>query len=248
MRRTAARHGPAHRPCGALAGACAAEPPASLPFVSRAFATNFSSEPGGGPPIEGGSAAGSYLAGRFALESGDMRRPPRAWTGRWRPIPRISTCAARCSCSGSPAASSSARWRPRPPGRERRRRGRAVLLLALDRVRAGKHAQARDLLERVSERGATGLVQPMLLAWAAFGAGDAQGGAGQDRRRRARSSRSICSAATIAPLMLGLSRRPADAAPLLEGEAGRPGGAPLRITRAWPRSAWTGRPRRCCSR
>ena len=48
----------------------------------------------------------------------------------------------------------------------------AVLFVALDHARRGEDAQARDLLAKLGQDGLTGTVQPILLAWAQFGAGE----------------------------------------------------------------------------
>jgi tetratricopeptide (TPR) repeat protein len=213
-------------------GACAAEPPASLPFVSRAFATNFSSEPGGGPPIEGGSAAGSYLVGRFAIESGDYVAAAESLDRALAADPenldlrRQVFLLRLANGDDERALAAAASLVEIDAGADE-----PLLLLALDRVRAGKHAQARDLLQRVSERGATGLVLPVLDAWAAFGAGDVKGALAKIGGESSEQPLYLLRRYHRA-LMLELSRRPAEAAPLLEGEAGRPGGAPLRITQS----------------
>ena len=121
--------------------------------MSRAFATNFSSELGGGPPIEGGSAAGSYLVGRFAIESGDYAAAAESLDRALAADPenldlrRQVFLLRLANGDDERALAAAASLVEIDAGADE-----PLLLLALDRVRAGKHAQARDLLERVSER------------------------------------------------------------------------------------------------
>ena len=172
--------------------------PASLPFVSRAFATNFSSEPGGGPPIEGGSAAGSYLVGRFMIESGDYAAAAESLDRALAADPenldlrRQVFLLRLANGDDERALAAAASLVEIDAGADE-----PLLLLALDRVRA-KHAQARDLLERVSER--------VPRAWSCRCSTPGPRSVPATSRvrwprsaGRAWSSRSICSAATIAP-------------------------------------------------
>lgn len=212
--------------------ACAAEPRPSLPFLSRALETNFSPNPAGGAPIEGGSASGSYLVGRFAIESGDYAEAAESLDRALAADPenvdlrRQVFLLRLANGDDERALAAAASLVEIDAGADE-----PLMLLALDRARAGQHAAARDLLQRVSERGATGLVQPVLEAWAIFGTGQVEqalreiGGESAEQplyllRRYHRA------------LMLALARRPAQAAPLLEAEAKRPGGPPLRITQS----------------
>jgi tetratricopeptide (TPR) repeat protein len=229
-------------------GACAGESglggagPGPLRMLSRALDTNLSllDPPPGGPLIEGGSASGSYLAGRFALESGEYARaaddldralaadPENLELRRQVFLLRLASgdFAPAVAAAGAIVEIDGSADEP-------------LLLLALDRARAGDFAAARELLQRIGERGAVGLVTPILDAWAAFGAGAVgealarlgDGGGGDDQgldllRRYHRA------------LMLDLAGRPAEALALLEG-AGRPppdgapapaAARPLRIT------------------
>ena len=134
-------------------------------------------------------------------------------------------------------------------GRDRRRhrRGRSCSWPSTACAR-GKHAQARDLLERLGERRHAGPVQPMLLAWAAFGAGDVKRGAGQDRLADARTQPASTGCARYHRAADAGARRAAGARASTALKArpfararGRPG---ARHPDAWPSSAGRGRPRR----
>ena len=87
----------------------------------------------------------------------------------------------------------------------------------------GENAQARDLLAKLSQDGLTGTVQPILLAWAQFGAGEHRPAWQRWRDRTPRAGFDRLRAYHRA-VMLGLDGRPRD------------GLEPcMRLSRIWPR-------------
>jgi tetratricopeptide (TPR) repeat protein len=211
-------------------GACAQERTPPSRTLAQALEANLNPGPGGGPVLDGGSAAGDYLVGEFALGAGDYRAAAdsldRALAADPQDIElRRQVFLLRLADGDYDRAVATAKSlvEADPNADE------PLLLLAADRARAGQWAAAHDLLQKVSGRGAVGLVAPVLDAWARFGAGNVDAALarlgsqgpdqGLDLLRRYHHA-----------LMLELAHRPAEALPLLADVEKRPGGLPLRIT------------------
>jgi tetratricopeptide (TPR) repeat protein len=121
----------------------------------------------------GETAAGSYLAGRYALETGDMRAAAdnfeRALVADPDDIDLRRQVFALLLGSGEfeRAVVVGRQLVELDPESDE-----ALLLLALDEARRGDHRGAVRLLESAGTAGLVGTVQPVLLAWARFGAGE----------------------------------------------------------------------------
>jgi tetratricopeptide (TPR) repeat protein len=118
------------------------------------------------------SAAASYLVGRAALESGDMRRAAQSFERALLADPdnlelRRQVFALLVASGEFEQAVAVARDLT---GTDHGAQD-ATLFLALDDVRRGDFAAAVEKLEAVGGSGLAGTVQPILLAWARFGAG-----------------------------------------------------------------------------
>lgn len=204
--------------------------------IGRAIAASLDPDAGDGPPIEGGSPSGSYLAGRFALDAGEYGQAAEGFDRALAADPgnrelRRQVFLLRLAGGDTDRAVAAAAALVEIDAEA----DEALLLLALDKARAGEHAAARELLGRVGERGALGLVLPVLDAWAAFGAGEVDaalarlgggsdtGGTGQGLDLLRLYHRA---------LMLDMAGRPAEALALLSGRPARDvgdGSDPLRI-------------------
>ncbi len=211
-------------------GACAQEQAAPSHLLARALEANLTPGPGGGPAMDGGSAAGDYLVGRFALGAGDYRaaadsldRALAADPGDLELRRQVFLLRLADGEYDRAVAAAQSLVEADPNADE------PLLLLAVDRARTGQWTAAHDLFQKAGDHGAVGLVVPVLDAWALFGAGDrdaalarlgAQGSdQGLDVLRRYHRA-----------LMLDLAGRPAEALPLLADLAARPAGTPLRVT------------------
>ena len=124
-------------------------------------------------PAEAGNAAGNYLAGRAALEAGDLKGAAddleRALAAAPDNVDLRRQVFELLLASGELE-------RAVTTARELDERGAGtdavVLVLALDAVRDGRNDTAVALFERLGTANMAGPVQPMLLAWARFAAGD----------------------------------------------------------------------------
>lgn len=178
------------------------------------------------------TAAASYLIGRFALESGDLRRAAQSLERALLTDP--DNVELRRQVFGLLVAGG-AFERAIEVGRELAQADRgaqdALLLLALADARRGDYAGAGRQLEEVGGSGLAGTVQPILLAWSRFGAGqreqalaalgDADPRGGLDRLR-----------AYHRAMMLGLAGKPREGLAALRASFPEPGSAPVRLVRA----------------
>lgn len=119
------------------------------------------------------SPSGSYLAGRFALDQGDVATAAARLGEALAADPDnlelrrqvfVLKLASGRFDEAIPAARELVELDPSAD--------EAVLLLALDRVRAGRLAEARAMLGRLGNRGITGVVTPTVRAWVRFAEGD----------------------------------------------------------------------------
>lgn len=119
------------------------------------------------------TAAGSYLAGRAAIDAGDLRTAAEEYEHALAADPddielRRQVFALLLASGEFDRALAAAQSLAEVDGGS----DEAVLFVALDHARRGENGQARDLLDKVGQEGLTGTVQPILLAWAQFGAGE----------------------------------------------------------------------------
>jgi tetratricopeptide (TPR) repeat protein len=210
--------------------ACAGETVRPAQLLSRAFDTNLSLNAAGGPPIAGNSTAGSYLVGRFALETGDYREAADQLDRALAADPgnvelRRQIFLLRLASGDYPQALAAAKALVEVETDS----DEALLLLALERIRAQDYRHARDLLQKVSDRGAAGLVTPVIDAWAAYGSGDAEAGLTRLGTSTAEQGLDLLRRYHRA-LMLTLAGRAAEALTVLEGlEEGSALPPPLRV-------------------
>ena len=180
----------------------------------------------------GETAAGSYLAGQAALTAGDLRTAATDYQQALAADPGNLELRrqvfALLLASGEYA-------RALPAARELAQAdpdaAEPMLFLALDHARNGEDARAAELLAKLGKDGLIGTVQPILLAWARFGAGDrAQALAaladpdprvGLDRLRDYHRA-----------VMLGLDGRPREGLALLQAAFPDLANAPVRVIRA----------------
>ena len=123
-------------------------------------------------PSDGETATGSYLAGRAALDAGDLRGAAQGFEAALAAAPdnlelRRQVFALLLSSGELDRAVEAAR--------DLSQRGaapdEAVLLLGLDAARRGADAEALRLLEGLGRGNIAGPVQPILVAWARFASG-----------------------------------------------------------------------------
>lgn len=125
------------------------------------------------PAAPAETAAGSYLAGRAAIDAGDLRTAAEEYERALAADPddvelqRQVFALLLASGEFDRALTAAQSLAEADTGSDE-----AVLFLALDHARRGEDGQARDLLSKVGQEGLTGTVQPILLAWAQFGAGE----------------------------------------------------------------------------
>lgn len=182
---------------------------------------------------EGGeTAAGSYLAGRFALEGGDYREAARNFERALAAEPddvelRRQVLALLVAGGDFPAALEAAAGLVAidPAADE------AGLLLALEAVRRGDHAAAAARLDSLSGAGLVGTVRPILLAWARHGAGDHAGAMAALNSPEARGGLDRLHAYHRA-VMLGLAGEPKAGLAVLRTTFGELASAPPRVVRA----------------
>jgi tetratricopeptide (TPR) repeat protein len=121
---------------------------------------------------EAGNSAGSYLAGRAALDAGDLRRAADDFEAALAVAPENADLRRQVF---ELLLATGEFDRAVPAARRLDQNGtatdQAVLLLALDAARKGQHQEAVVLLERLGSANIAGPVQPMLLAWARFAGG-----------------------------------------------------------------------------
>jgi tetratricopeptide (TPR) repeat protein len=124
-------------------------------------------------PSEVGNAAGSYLAGRAALEAGDLKTAADDLEQALALAPdnvdlRRQVFELLLASGELERAVEAARALDESGAGT----DAVVLVLALDAVRDGRDDTAVALFERLGTANMAGPVQPMLLAWARFAAGD----------------------------------------------------------------------------
>ena len=202
-------------PLGACAGEKAGGP---APAVVTAEAVDDDPNP-----------AGAYLAGYFALETGDLDAAARNLTTALAADPdnvelRRQIFLLRLAAGDDAAAVQGARALTRIAGRA----DEAELVLGLDRARAADWAAARKRFAQVGRQGVVALPLPVLVAWATFAAGDKDaaiaGLATPD------DSEGIAVLKTYhRAVMLGLVGRQREAIDILRGQAGDRSSAPLRV-------------------
>ena len=123
-------------------------------------------------PSDGETATGSYLAGRAALDAGDLRGAAQGFEAALAAAPdnlelRRQVFALLLSSGELDRALEAARdlsQRDAAPDE-------AVLLLGLDAAKRGADAEALRLLEGLGRGNIAGPVQPILVAWARFASG-----------------------------------------------------------------------------
>lgn len=119
-----------------------------------------------------GNAAGNYLAGRAALDAGDLRSAAEDFEAALAASPdnadlRRQVFELQFASGEFERALATARQLDQSGGAS----DEAVLLLALDATRRGQHQDAVALFERLGMANIAGPVQPLLLAWARFAGG-----------------------------------------------------------------------------
>jgi tetratricopeptide (TPR) repeat protein len=170
--------------------------------------------------------AASYLAGRIALDDGDLRLAADNFGNALLRDPdndelRRQVFTLRLGVGDYPAALDLAQTLiDRDPTF-----GDARLLLAFDAVKANDFAAAERLLDGIGERDFASLAKPILEAWVAFGAGDtARGLALLEEPASGQGLERIAQYHTA--LMLALAGRVEEAAerlrPLVDPETGNP--------------------------
>ena len=185
-----------------------------------------------GPDAGGETAAGSYLMGRHALDSGDYRQAAqsfaRALDANPEDIELRRQVFALLVAGGEldRAAAMAAELVEIDPGADE-----ASMLLALDAARRGDEAAAAARLEGLGSAGLPGTVRPILLAWARFGAGDPEAAMRTLEAPDARGGLDRLHAYHRA-VMLGLIGRAQEGRELLRATFGDPATAPPRVVRA----------------
>lgn len=181
---------------------------------------------------DGETATGSYLAGRFALDSGDFREAAQGFERALAANPdevelRRQVFALLVAGGEFDRALAIARdlVQADPDADE------AALLLALDAARRDEYADAAARLGALGDGGLTGTVRPILLAWAQLGAGDLAQAMATLEEPDARGGLDRLHAYHRA-VMLGLAGDPARGLEALRGTFGDLAGAPPRVVRA----------------
>ncbi len=123
----------------------------------------------------GETAAGSYLAGRAAIEAGDLHTAAEEYERALQADPgdielRRQVFALLLASGDFERALDAAKGLVQADAGS----DEAVLFVALDHARRGEDAKARDMLGKLGGEGLIGTVQPILLAWALYGAGQRQ--------------------------------------------------------------------------
>jgi tetratricopeptide (TPR) repeat protein len=212
-----------------LLGSCAGSPSESPGVVDRSGTVLSTSA---AIDADGPSAAGDYLAGRFALDQGDLRTAATSFERALAADPdnlelrrQIFLLKVAGGDIDGALAGADELSAIDPEADE------VELLFALREVKRGDYAAARERLALISPRGVTGLSAPLLDAWMLYGAGDVaaalrrmRGGEADDglgQLRRYHES-----------MMLALSGQTADAARLMRGEVAEEAPAPLRFVQA----------------
>jgi len=180
----------------------------------------------------GETAAGSYLAGRYALEAGDMRAAAdnfeRALTADPDDVDLRRQLFALLLASGEfkRAVVVGQQLVELDPGSDE-----ALLLLALDDARRADFRDSVGRLQGAGTAGLVGTVQPVLLAWARFGAGErsqAIAAMGADDPRSGLEQLRAYHRA----MMLGLDGRPGEGLKVLRDSFPELPAAPARVARA----------------
>ena len=179
----------------------------------------------------GETAAGSYLAGRAAIDAGDLHTAAEEYERALSADPddtelRRQVFALLLAAGEFDRALAAAQELVQGDGSF----DQAVLFVALDHARRGENAQARDLLAKLSQDGLTGTVQPILLAWAQFGAGEHRPAIAALARPDTRAGFDRLRAYHRAA-MLGLDGRPRDGLDALHSAFPDLAAAPVRVIR-----------------
>lgn len=194
---------------------------------------------GGTPAGRGGldseitdSAAGNYLAGRFAADQGDMRTAAESFERALAADPsnfelrREIFVLNLASGNVDRALGSANELAALEPDMDE-----VKLLFALRDAKAGQFKAAKESLSHIPARGITGLSVPLLDAWASFGAGDVDAALG--RLRADRDDQALAPLRRYhEALILALSGRPAEARDLLRRIVDLETAAPLRMVQA----------------
>jgi tetratricopeptide (TPR) repeat protein len=191
------------------------------------------------------SAAGDYLAGRFALDQGDVRTAAESFERALSVAPdnvelRRQVFLLKLASGDIDSALGDAEDLAAvdPDADE------VDLLFALRDVKQGRYPDARRWLEQLSSHGVTGLAAPLLLAWTDYGDGKLD--AAMRRLRPASPEDGLGPLRRYhQALMLGILGRDEEAALLLQGEI-KPGmPASPRLVQAlaalWARQGQTGK-------
>ena len=178
------------------------------------------------------SAAGDYLAGRFALDQGDMRTAASSFERALAADPdnvelrRQIFLLKLASGDIDGALVGADELKAIDPDTSE-----VELLFALREVKRGNYATARERLSKVSPRGVTGLSAPLLDAWMLYGTGDHTAAL-----RKVRGNNADDGLAQLRhyheAMMLALSGQTADAARVMREEVSSDAPAPLRFVQA----------------
>ncbi len=178
------------------------------------------------------SAAGDYLAGRFALDEGDLRTAASSFERALAADPdnvelRRQIFLLKLASGDVEGAMAGAQELGAidPDADE------VHLLFALREVKRGDYPQARQRLGKVSKRGVTGLAAPLLDAWMMFGAGDTRGALAKLRQGNADDGLAQLRLYHEA-MMLALSGQNGEAARVMRREVSGDAPAPLRFVQA----------------
>jgi tetratricopeptide (TPR) repeat protein len=183
-------------------------------------------------PDGGDSAAGNYLAGRFALNQGDLRAAADSFERALSADPsnfdlrREIFLLNLASGEIDQALAGADDLAALDPDTDE-----VDLVLALRDAKAGRFHAARQSLGRISARGLTGLAVPLLEAWTRYGAGDLE-----EALRRLRADRGEEAMGSLRryheALILSLSGRAVEGRDLLRRIVEPEQAAPVRIVQA----------------
>ncbi len=208
-------------------GACRAGDPATSAALAGPGAVQATVP---GEPA-GGSAIGDYLAGNYALDTGDIAAATTFFENALAEDPGDLELRRQVFLLDLANGSFDAALREakelgglEPPDEDVR------LLLALDHARAGRFGQVKEPLAGLGEKGIVGLAAPFVEAWALFGQGEAD--AVDQALERLRQGESLGPLNRYHEAMLmELGKRPDEAAKAM-ADALPEGPAPARLVQA----------------